>query len=363
MASQDTAGRRRRRLRDQLATLDVDAALITRLVNVRYLTGFTGSNAALLVYADGTDVFCTDGRYRTQSAAEVPGLERVIERNCARALTERLATEQVARVGYESHVITVDVLAELSDAAPAAELTSLGQAVEGLRAVKDDHEVSLLRHACEIADRALADLIGRGGIRAGRSELEVGRDLDALMLEHGADERSFDTIVAAGPNSAVPHHRPTGRMLDTGGFVKLDFGASYAGYHSDMTRTYVLGEPADWQREVYAVVAEAQRLGREALRVGTDVRDVDAAARDHVKDAGYGEQFGHGLGHGVGLEVHEAPTVSHLGAGTLAERMTVTVEPGIYLEGRGGVRIEDILVLRAGGPELLTQTSKDLTVL
>lgn len=361
MAS-DTAVRRNR-LRSQLASLEVDAALVTRLVNVRYLTGFTGSNAALVVHADGTDVFCTDGRYRTQSAAQVPDLERVIERNSAKALAERLTEEKVASIGYESHHVTVDGLDELRDTLRTAALISLDQAVEGLRAVKDEWEIAQLREASAIADRALADLIEHGGIRPGRTEIEVGRDLDGLMLGHGAEERSFETIVASGPNSAVPHHRPTGRVLERGDLVKFDFGALFAGYHSDMTRTFVLGEPADWQREIYAVVHEAQRLGRAALRTGADVRDVDAAARDHVKAAGYGEEFGHGLGHGVGLEIHETPTVSSLGAGTLAERMTVTVEPGIYLEGRGGVRIEDTLVVRPEGPELLTQTNKDLTVL
>jgi Xaa-Pro dipeptidase len=354
---------RRDRLRAQLDGLEVDAALVTRLVNVRYLTGFTGSNAALVVYADGTDVFCTDGRYRTQATNQVPDLERVIERNCAKAIGERLETEKLARIGYESHSVTVDGLDELSATAPSAELRSLHQAVEGLRAVKDEEEIALLRQACAIADRALADLIEGGGIRAGRSEFEVGRELDGLMLTHGAEERAFETIVAGGPNSAVPHHRPTARILERGDLVKFDFGAQLGGYHSDMTRTLVLGEPADWQREVYAVVREAQRRGREGLRIGADVRDVDAAARDHVKEAGYGDEFGHGLGHGVGLEVHEAPTVSYLGAGTLAERMTVTVEPGVYLEGRGGVRIEDTLVVRADGPELLTMTSRDLTAL
>ncbi|MGI8693217.1 MAG: M24 family metallopeptidase [Geodermatophilaceae bacterium] len=354
---------RRGRLRQRLAELDVDAALITGLANIRYLSGFTGSNAALVVYADGSDVFCTDGRYRTQSAGQVPDLERVIDRNCARALAERLGAENVARIGYESHSVTVDGLDELRETAPDATLSSVREAVESLRAVKDEYEIALLREACAIADRALADLIDRNSIRTGRSEIEVGRELDGLMLEHGAEAVSFETIVASGPNSAVPHHRPTGRDLEAGDFVKFDFGALYGGYHSDMTRTYVLGQPAEWQREIYAVVHEAQRLGTAALSIAADVRHVDAAARDHVRASGYGEEFGHGLGHGVGLEIHEAPAVSYLGAGTLAERMTVTVEPGVYLEGRGGVRIEDILVVRAEGPELLTQTGKDLTVL
>ena len=363
MAEQSPSAARRERLRGRLAELDVEAALITSLVNVRYLTGFTGSNAAVLVRADGPDLFCTDGRYRTQSATQVPDLEHVIERKCAKALTERAATDGIGALGFESHVVTVDGLDELRAAAPSARPVSLHAAVEVLRAVKDEDEIALLRRACAIADQALGTLIEHGGIRAGRTEIEVGRELDGLMLAGGAEERSFETIVASGPNSAIPHHRPTDRSLQQGDFVKIDFGALYAGYHSDMTRTMVLGPPADWQREVYDLVAEAQRRGCAALAVGADVRAVDAAAREHIAAAGYGEQFGHGLGHGVGLEIHEAPTVSHLGSGTLAAAMPVTVEPGVYLEGRGGVRIEDILVVRDDAAELLTMTTKDLLVL
>lgn len=357
----DTATRRDR-LRARLTELDVEVALVTNLVNVRYLSGFTGSNAAVVVAADGADVFCTDGRYITQSADQVPDLERMIERNCAGALASRLDAAGVRRVGFESHEVTVDGLSALRTALTGAELVSLRSAVEGLRTVKDEDEIALLREACAIADRALADLLAAGGVRVDRSESEVGRDLDNRMLDHGAQEVSFETIVASGPNSAVPHHRPTARVLQTGDFVKFDFGALYEGYHSDMTRTVVLGPPADWQREVYELVHAAQANGSAAAVVGADVRTVDAAARDLIASAGYGAQFSHGLGHGVGLEIHEAPTVSYLGAGTLLDRTPVTVEPGVYLEGRGGVRIEDILVVRTDGPELLTMTDKALVI-
>jgi Xaa-Pro dipeptidase len=217
---------------------------------------------------------------------------------------------------------------------------------------------------CAGSDRALAELIAAGGLRPGRTEREIGRELDARMLDHGADAPSFETIVATGPNSAIPHHRPVERELAAGDFVKLDFGAEYGGYHSDMTRTFVLGRPADWQREIYDLVHAAQAAGRAALRIGAEVRSIDAAARDVIAGAGRAEQFGHGLGHGVGLEIHEAPALSPLGAGTLVDRMAVTVEPGVYLPGRGGVRIEDTLVVRdSAEPELLTLSSKDLTVL
>lgn len=342
----------------------MDAVLVTRLVNVRYLTGFTGSNGVLLVpAAGGPDLLCTDGRYTVQAGVQAPDVELLIERASASATAERAKKDGYGRLGFESHDVPVDlhqVLAERS----GAELVSVRGAVEKLRAVKDDEEIAALREACAIADRALADLVAAGGLRPGRTEREVGRDLESRMLDHGADAPSFETIVASGPNSAVPHHRPTGRVLETGDFVKLDFGAAYGGYHSDMTRTLVLGEPADWQREVYDLVRAAQAAGRAALVIGSEVKAIDAAARDVIAAAGLADKFAHGLGHGVGLEIHEAPAIGQTGAGTLADRMAVTVEPGVYLPGRGGVRIEDTLVVRAGAePDLLTHTTKDLVVL
>ncbi len=356
------AAARRDSLRAAARAAALDAVLVTRLVNVRYLTGFTGSNGVLLVPADGPDVLGTDGRYTTQAGAQAPDVELLIDRATALAVAGRAAADGHRRLGFESHDVTVDLHREL--AGHAGELVSVQRAVEKLRAVKDDEEVALLREACAIADRALADLVAAGGIRAGRTEKEIGRDLDSRMLDHGAYAPSFETIVAAGPNSAVPHHRPTDRELAAGDFVKLDFGAECGGYHSDMTRTLVLGEPADWQREVYDLVRTAQAAGRAALEIGAEVRAVDAAARTVIAAAGRAKEFAHGLGHGVGLEIHEAPTLGPLGAGTLADRMAVTVEPGVYLPGRGGVRIEDTLVVHDGAePELLTLTTKDLVVL
>ena len=354
--------------------------LVTDLINVRYLSGFTGSNGALLVFADDREpVLATDGRYRTQAAQQAPGLEVVIERACGRYLAGRAADDGVRRLGFESHVVTVDGLdaltKELDDRTTdssngTTELVRASGTVEALREVKDAGELALLRLACEAADAALSDLLDRGGLRPGRTEREVARELEALMLDHGADAVSFETIVAAGPNSAIPHHRPTDAVLATGDFVKIDFGALVAGYHSDMTRTFVLGKAADWQLEIYQLVADAQRAGREALRPGVGLRDVDAAARQLIADAGYAEQFGHGLGHGVGLEIHEAPGIGATSAGTLLAGSVVTVEPGVYLPGRGGVRIEDTLVVPDGAPEtdghtpeLLTRFPKELITL
>ncbi|GAA2802700.1 Xaa-Pro peptidase family protein [Saccharopolyspora taberi] len=364
----ESHARRRHDLRARLRERELDAMLVTDLLNVRYLTGFTGSNAALVVHAadeqgaEARTVFCTDGRYLTQAAEQVPDLERVIDRASAMALAERVsaASGQYRRTGFESQHVTVDGHEELAAAAGGVELVRAPGLVEGLRLIKDETEIEALRMACAAADRALADLIEHGGLRPGRTELEVARELDGRMLDHGAAGPSFDTIVAAGVNSAIPHHRPSDAVLAAGDFVKLDFGALVDGYHSDMTRTLVLGEPADWQREIYDLVHAAQAAGRAAVVVDADVREIDGAARGVIEDAGYGEQFLHGLGHGVGLEIHEAPALSQRGDGRIAAGMAVTVEPGVYLPGRGGVRIEDTLVVRPGTPELLTLTTKEL---
>lgn len=344
--------------------------LVTDLDNVRYLSGFTGSNAALLVrVSDATPVLATDGRYRTQAAKQSPDAEVVIERACGPYLAGRAAADGLRRVGFESHVVTVDAHRRLLDAAGEAELVRAAGTVEALREVKDAGEVALLRLACEAADAALRDLIDAGGLRPGRTEKEVRRDLESRMLDHGADGPSFETIVATGANSAIPHHRPTDAVLAEGDFVKIDFGALVSGYHSDMTRTFVLARAEDWQREIYDLVATAQRAGTDALAAGVRLSDVDAASRQVIADAGHAEHFGHGLGHGVGLQIHEAPGINSAAAGTLLAGSVVTVEPGVYLPDRGGVRIEDTLVVGpdtgtgSGTPDLLTRFPKELAIL
>lgn len=361
----ETHARRRARLREQLAARRLDALLVVDLLNVRYLTGFTGSNAGLLVLADDgeTCVFATDGRYRIQAEEQVPDLVRIDVRRCDLGLAERAVDMGCRRIGYESGHVTVEGLDELKTAAEGAELVRAPGMTERLREIKDEEEIDALRAACAAADGALAAVIHGDDLRPGRTERAVARDLESAMLDHGAEGSSFETIVATGANSAIPHHRPNGTTLEVGDFVKIDFGALVDGYHSDMTRTFVLGEPADWQQEIYQLVAAAQAAGRAALVAGARVTDVDAAARGVITEAGYGERFPHGLGHGVGLEIHEAPSVGKGADGTLAPGMAVTVEPGIYLPGRGGVRIEDTLVVRDGAAELLTLTSKDLVVI
>lgn len=355
--------RRRDALRDLLRGAGLDALLVTDLVNVRYLTGFTGSNAALLVHAadaaDGGEdrtVLATDGRYTTQAAAQSPDLAVLVERACAPALL----TDTGGVVGFDSAHVTVDAHAELTEALAAGELRRAPGLVERLRAVKDAGEVDALRQACAAGDVALAGMVAAGGLRAGRTEREVARDLEERMREAGAEGPSFDTIVAAGAHAAIPHHAPTDAPLVDGDLLTMDFGALVDGYHSDMTRTVVVGTPERWQCDLHDLVASAAAAGRAALAPGVATRDVDAAARDVITAAGFGEQFVHGLGHGVGLVIHEAPAVSSTATATLEAGMTVTVEPGVYLAGRGGVRIEDTLVVTDTGAVPLTQSPRDL---
>ena len=348
--------------------MDADAALVTKLVNVRYLTGFTGSNGAVLVTRNGA-VFCTDFRYDTQAAAEVPDLERIIVRHCAPALVERAAKDGLRRIAVEEHEITVEEHRQLSAELPrprrAPSLVGLGHAVEELRRVKDESEIALIREACAISDRALAELTE--SILIGRTERHIAQELERRMTDHGADGRPS---TRSSPPARTRRCRTTGP--GSGGSARASSSRStsaprYQGYHADMTRTFVVGRaPADWQVEVYDLVFAAQKAGRQALAPGVRCADVDAAARGVIEAAGYGEYFGHGLGHGVGLEIHEDPRLGAGLPGTLDDRTPVTVEPGVYLPGRGGVRIEDTLVVRPkaeGGPELLTITTKELLVL
>lgn len=362
-------GARRARLAAEIEASDVDAIIVSDLTNLRYLTGFTGSNGAALVWAGSDrdrDRISTDGRYITQVGDQTADLRAEINRDCPSALLRVAAAEQPGvRVAIEGHVVTVSDYSRLTELAAevGAALTPVTDAVERLRIVKDADEVDLITSACRVGDAALAALIDRGAITPGRTERQVARELEWEMFARGADAIAFEAIVAAGAMSAIPHHRPTDVVLRAGDLVKIDFGCVWSGYHSDMTRTFVLGEPQAWQTEIFDIVLTAQQAGRDALTVGAELADIDAAARRIITDAGYGEYYVHGLGHGVGLQIHEAPGIGAVASGTLPDGATVTVEPGIYLPGRGGVRIEDTLVVTDAGPTSLTTTSRALRVL
>jgi Xaa-Pro aminopeptidase len=357
---------RRDRAQHKIAELGADAALITSLPNVRYLTGMVSSNAVLLLPAAGPAVLATDSRYAEAAARDCPELELVVERVLEPALARLAVARGLGTVAFEAQEMTVERHAQLAalDGGPA--LVTLGRMIEEIRMVKDEAEIELLARACAITSEAFSALLPE--VVPGRTEREFAILLERAMIDLGAEALAFDTIVASGPNGAIPHHHPGGRAFAAGDLITVDCGARYGGYHADMTRTVALGEPAAWQREIYELVAAAQRAGVVAATAGADVRAVDASARDMIAAAGHGEHFGHGLGHGVGLEVHEAPTIGYGRTGTLVDRVPVTVEPGIYLPGRGGVRIEDTLVVRAdagaaGSHQMLTTTTRDLLVL
>jgi len=357
---------RRARAQHKIATLGVDAALITSSPNVRYLTGLVSSNAAVLLPASGPGVLATDSRYAEAASRDCGDIELVTERGTELALAELAARRGARTLAFEAQEMTVERYEDLRELAGGPRLLPLGRVIEELRKVKDETEIALLSQACAITDAAFADVLPL--VAAGRSEREIAIALERAMTDRGADGTAFDSIVASGPNGAIPHHAPGDRRLEPGDLVTIDCGARFGGYHADMTRTVALGEPADWQREIYELVAAAQLAGIAAAVPGADVGDVDASARDLIEAAGYGGCFQHGLGHGVGLEVHEAPIIGYGRTGTLMDRVPVTVEPGIYLPGKGGVRIEDTLVVRAGAgaagsAEILTATTKELLVL
>lgn len=357
---------RRARAREQVAAAGADAALITSPANVRYLTGLASSNAALLVPADGPEVLATDSRYTQAAVRDCPDVELVTKRFIEPALATLAVTRGLLTVAFEAQEMTVERHQALDALDGGPVLIPFGRAIEELRTVKDEAEIALLARACAITSAACTEAFA--SVRPGITEREFAVLLERSMIDHGAEALAFDTIVASGPNGAIPHHSPGSRPFAAGDLITIDCGARYDGYHADMTRTVALGAPAAWQRDIYALVAAAQQAGIQAATPGAEVTTVDAAARDLIAGAGHSEHFQHGLGHGVGLEVHEAPIIGYGRTGTLRDRTPVTVEPGIYLPGRGGVRIEDTLVVRAragaaGSADLLTTTTRELLVL
>ena len=349
------------RLSQLLDDEGLDLMLVTDLVNVRYLTGFTGSNGLALV-GPQTRTFVTDFRYVDQAAEEVDAsYER---RRAAQELLDTAVEELpdgALRLGFEDAALSVRQHAELRARLPdAVELLPAGSLVERLRAVKDPTEIEAVRAAAAVADEAFNHVIAEGLV--GRTEQEVALALEREMRKRGASGPSFDSIVAAGAHGALPHAQPRDVIIGAGEMVVIDWGAVVGGYHSDCTRTVSAGAPNGDARAVYDLVLEAQLAGLGAVRAGADVRAVDSTARDVIDAGGYGGQFGHGLGHGVGLDIHEEPRLSQRAEGELVAGNVVTVEPGVYLAGEFGIRIEDLTVVTAEGPEILTSVTKELIV-
>ncbi len=348
------------RLRACLPGAGCDALLVTSLTNIRYLTGFTGSAALLLVQVDDA-LFVSDGRYRDQAADQIAAAR--VQTRIEIAGTEQkdilsAAGAGIARLGLEAEYVTwAQQRTYDSEWFLSAEVIPTEGLVDGLRLVKDEGEVARIEAACAIADQALGNV--RGRLFEGVTEAELALELDTEMRRLGADGSSFETIVASGPNGAKPHARPSPRRIEDGDLVVIDFGALVDGYHSDMTRTIAVGELSDTQRRMVEVVRTSQAAGVAAVRAGATGKAVDDVCRTVIANAGWGDAFLHGTGHGVGLDIHEAPRVSAVSTATLAAGHVVTVEPGVYLPEHGGVRIEDTVVVTEDGCRILTRAPKD----
>lgn len=352
------------RLRAAFDGAGCDALLVTNLTNVRYLCGFTGSAGSLLVRGEDAVLF-TDGRYATQSVEQLSaaGVSVEVEIGSLPEQREALvkAASGVGRLGLEAGHATWAAQRSYVESLGGIELVPTEGVVEELRRVKDEGELARIEAACGIADAALASTLK--SLLDLPTEREFGLELDFTMRRLGASDVSFETIVASGPNGAKPHARPSDRRIGAGELVVLDFGALVDGYHSDMTRTVCVGEPATARlTEIDAVVRGAQEAGVAAVRSGVGAFDVDEVCRTFIADAGFGDRFVHGTGHGVGLDIHEFPILGQTATASLDAGFVVTVEPGVYLPDEGGVRIEDSVVVTADGCRRLTNAPKDLVI-
>ncbi|MHB8174043.1 MAG: M24 family metallopeptidase [Nitrospirota bacterium] len=345
-------------LRMQLKSEGADAFLVTNLTNVSYLTGFTGSSGYAIV-TENKAVFLTDSRYQTQSKDEVEGYDIIIQKGRISEEFGKLLRELGARkIAFESRNVSFDFHGALLKEMAGAEFLPLKDAVEKLRAVKDEDEIEKISEAVRRAEGGFRENISR--ISSGMVESETALGLEFNIRGFGARKVPFDIIVASGERAALPHGIASGKEMREGDTLIIDFGGEAHGYQSDITRSGVLGEADRKQSEIYDIVLEAQRRAIEKVRAGVSCREVDEAARGHIAAKGFGDYFGHGLGHGVGLEVHEAPSVSYLSEDVLKEGMVITIEPGIYIPGWGGFRIEDMVLVTAEGCETMTSLPKDI---
>jgi len=345
---------RQDRIRSWLEQAAVDAIMVSSPANVRYLSGFSGDGHLVLTAEAGA--ICSDSRFQIE-AEQTGGLSVAISPNGhIEAATEFLHSEEAGSLAFEEHVATYSQFKKLEETFGTDSLEPVTGVVEEQRIVKDADEISAIRKAAEIVDTTLTELLSE--LEPGPTEKEIAIELDHRILVNGADAIAFPTIAASGPSAACPHARPTDRQLTAGDILKIDVGCRLEGYCSDITRTTFLGEPSEKFSEIYNVVLDAQQAALEQVAAGVTCAQLDKIARDVVQGAGFGEYFTHGLGHGVGLEVHEAPRVSARSDQVLAAGMVITVEPGIYIEGWGGVRIEDLVVVTEGGCETLSNTPK-----
>ncbi len=348
------------KLREKMEEKELEAFLISSAANRRYLTGFTGTAGYLLLLPE-ENIFITDFRYKDQAKKQVPHCKIVeISSKIIAGIGELLAKNNIEKLGLESDQITYHDFTKYRDTFKGIELAPVAGLTEELRLYKDESEISNIKKAVEIADLAFAHIIDF--IKVGKTEKEVALELEFFMKKAGGEDNAFDFIVASGERSALPHGVATDKVIEYGDFVTMDYGTIVNGYCSDITRTIVVGEANEKQKEIYQLVLKAQKKVISKIKAGLTCKEVDAIARDIIKENGYAENFGHGLGHGLGLNVHEGPRLSYTSDDKLEKGMVVTDEPGIYLSNWGGVRIEDDLLITANGCQVLNKAPKELIV-
>ncbi len=339
----------------------LDAILFTSLENIRYLCGFTGSDGAL-VMTQKESFFLTDSRYWTQADEEVKGSRIIHYKKKMEGIFSLSSDLKLKEIGFESAFLPFSAYQFLTEKlADGARLFPLEDELKSLRAVKDAHELTLIRKAIDNSSNAFFRMTEM--LKEGVVEQEAALEMESLMKRGGADALGFDIILASGKRSALPHGKASGKRIEKGDFILIDFGSGFQGYHSDQTRTVVCGSPSTEQQKIYQIVREAHDRAIEKVRPGIPIGQVDGAARDHIRNQGYGEYFGHGIGHGIGLAVHEDPAVNGENKGLLQEGMVFTIEPGIYIPDWGGVRIEDMVVVTPHGVKVLTYLPGDLRVI
>ncbi|MBP9192025.1 MAG: aminopeptidase P family protein [Ignavibacteria bacterium] len=346
-------------IKEQFNDLKIDSFLIKNLANIRYLTGFSGSAGNVLITKD-KNYFISDFRYKTQSAKEVDKNFEIIiyVQNSLSFLKDLIEKHDLKKIGFESNFMTFNDVLGLKKEFKNTEFIPVDSLVEKIVMVKNEKEILATRKAVEITDRTFSELLKI--IKPGITEREVSAHISYLQKMYGADGDSFDAIVASGERGAFPHARPTDKKIATGELVTLDFGCTVEGMKSDMTRTIAIGEISDECKNIYSIVKEAQQKALEKVKAGMSTKEIDSVARDFIREKGFGNNFGHGLGHGVGYDIHEKPALNERTDYILQINNIITIEPGIYVEGTGGVRIEDDVIVTEEGCEILNSSPKEL---
>jgi Xaa-Pro aminopeptidase len=348
------------RIRSKLAHLEIEAFLFFDMKNIRYLTGFSGSEGTLLV-GKNKFLLMVDGRYVTQAKGEVKKANIVEYNDKMEGIVREVTESGSQKVGFESGAISFDSYLSLRDKLEKVELRPISKEISSIRAVKDENEIESIQKAVEISSQALISTLDL--VKPGTRERDIALELEYRMRGEGAEKVSFETIVASGENTALPHATAGYRKFKHGDFIVIDYGAVYDGYNSDETCTFIIGSVTDRQKEIYGIVKDAHDKAVDSVRAGVSCKEVDRIARSHIEDAGLGRYFSHGTGHGVGLDVHEAPRLFTKAEGYLEEGMVITIEPGVYIPDQWGVRIEDMVLVKEDGCEVLTKIPKDLRIL